>query len=335
MLVGPEKLGVGERFKGAAAAGLMMMDLRSEAHDDVGSGCRKRSKARRTGEMHNPVKLTADEESELILMLNDPKSELFRLFAHHNPNKSPQQCYLDLKYCPPDDLESKSLHEKVLKYAQLHRKLGRKMKREKARKPSECQVDEKPCQLDGGKSSKQGAIAVQQGDGCHDRADVKKRAENCALYKEKRCGRANDAFANPLKTCDSQRSARKNLFCDGEEDAEDAILESYQKALTTTNVGTDLRLALLDEELNKPAKKGCGDEANGCTLSSLLKPKRRQRSPPRNATGNCFVSRPVRANRIQHSLSSVSSIEVHKTNTTCSMSSTSISISTCEFVSKI
>lgn len=331
-----------------------------------GDICRRRSK-KRTPALNGCFKLSAEDESDLIQMLNDPASELFRLFAHHNPNKSPQQCYLDLKYSSPDDLESKSLYEKVLKYAQLHRKLGKRIKREKTvvvgKAAAAAVVDplpasskrEKECEKEvvkvkcgdaaekkkekkmvipkKGKAEDTGVVPFSQflqEDGCNDRLKGKGSAAAAAagVGKQRAEKKQQDGpCANPLLFMAMKSGGQEVVE---ESEAEDAILKSYQKALVSKNMDTGMRLALLDGDSNR-AVKGSGDGLAGCGLPSLLKGRRR--SPPANRTGNCFVSRPMRANRIQHSLSSVSSIEVHKTNTTCSMSSTSISISTCEIVS--
>lgn len=325
---------------------------------------RRKCKPKRANHLNSDQcgKLSADEEGDLVQMLNDSSSELYRLFSHHNPNKSPQQCYLELKYCPPEDLESKSLYEKVLKYAQLHRKLGKRIKKEKPRIKAEPVTNTCAIQTSTPKKHTQHEVAVipkfevtkdarhhvvppvsqfPQKDGCQEsimkqRTKVKhdgeqvRRDKFCELLMEKVKERDEYRCENPLYG-KSMKSKRVK-----EEVPEDAILKSYHRALTTGNVDSDLRLALLDEDCRGPlGSNGCGDGLIGCGLPSLM--RRDVRRPPIDMrTGNCTVSRPVRANRIQHSLSSVSSIEVHKTNTTCSMSSsTSISISTCEIVSGV
>lgn len=320
---------------------------------------RRRSRVRCNGvDKKDDLKLTPEDESNLIQMLNDKSSELYRLFSAHNPNKSPQQCYLDLKYSSPDDLESRSLYEKVLKYAQLHRRLGRKIKRENPKKQkvesgtsgaeagcSRNLKDEKPATDTKEAAPKKDYLKSApfsqfvQEDGCNDRCKkyepvTRNKKTNCG---QKGCGQKNcgqnvcnvkiekklftdDPCKNPL-FCENMKSDKKVV-----EEPDDVILKSYQKALNTQNLDTGMRLALLDVECNKVAN-ACGDGLKGCGLPSLMKPPARQQA-------KCFVSRPIRAKSIQHSLSSVSSIEVHKTNTSCSLSSTSISISTVEVVSK-
>lgn len=325
---------------------------------------RRKSKPKRAQHLNNDQlgKLSADEEGDLVQMLNDSSSELYRLFSHHNPNKSPQQCYLELKYSPPEDLESQSLYEKVLKYAQLHRKLGKRIKREKPRVKAEPVTNTCALKTSTPKRNTQPEVAgipkfevtkdtrhnvvpafsqFPQKDGCQEsimkpKTKVRPDGEHvrmekfCELLKQKVKGGV-DPCENPL-ICDSMKRKRVK-----EEVPEDAILKSYQRALTTGNMDSDLRLALLDEDCRGPfGSNGCGDGLASCGLPSLMMRRDLRRPPMDNRIGNCTVSRPVKANRIQHSLSSVSSIEVHKTNTTCSMSSsTSISISTCEIVSEV
>lgn len=341
---------------GGGGGNPIIMDQVGAAASAQGS-CRTRSKPKRAMASNGKsFKFSANDEGDLIQMLNDTTSELYRLFSHHNPNKSPQQCFLDLKYSPPQDLESQSLYEKVLKYAQLHRKLGKRIRREKPRVKEERSsskvvvADEDPLSCkrkveETFVTTKDTGVAssafsqVQQEDGCMDdqRKNKKKKdkakgtavdhvhTEKLCMLQEKVKGNT-DSCSNPLN-CENMTDKKKRN--EESEEPENSILKSYQRALTTANVDTGLRLALLDEDCNRMAGNGCGDGLGSCGLPSLMRP--RKRSPAENR--NCYVSRPMRANRIQHSLSSVSSIEVHKTNTTCSMSSTSISISTCEFVS--
>lgn len=344
MLDGCGKIGRVENFNRARGPAMMDKGL-AEPRDQERAECQKRTarpKRRTLLTCAEPFKLSADDESDLIQMLNDPSSELYGLFSHHNPVKTPQQCYLDLKYSAPDDMESRSLYEKVMKYAQLHRKLGRRIKREKnvaKVKPmvAEAICPKKPAQ----EQSAQPQTKVEpitmaitcenkpapdafpqsvQEDGCLDRAKkntIKHRTEQlCPMKKE--------AMPNPLRHAKAHKPKKEV-----ESEAEDAIIKSYQKALLSKDMDSGLRLALLDNDCNRTST-GCGDGLGGCGLPSLM--KGRHRSPPTNRSGNCFVTRPIRANRIQHSLSSVSSFEVLQTNTTCSVSSTSISISTCEVV---
>lgn len=295
----------------------------------------RKSKSRRSlMSCEDTLRISAEDEADLVQMLNDSSSELYRLFSQHNPKKSPQQCFLDLKYASPEDLEAKSLYEKVLKYAQLHRKLDRKIR---GGGEGKVKVEQESC-----------GVPTRNGNGCEIRKDIKRErsgrrevpfsqftqqdgaADKIERKKKEpvacstRKGRIGDYPAdNPLFM-----SSRK---CDRGEDAESDILKSYKRAMTTANVDTGMRLALLDEDYNRMAA-GCGDAVDSLPAFMRSQQKRHQSEPPR--TGNCYATqRPMRSNRLQHSLSSVSSIEVHKTNTTCSMSSTSISISTCEIVS--
>lgn len=340
MLDGCGKIGGVENFNRVSGGGGAMIEKGlAGPRDQERAECQNRTtrpKRRTLLTCAEPFKLSADDESDLIQMLNDPSSELYGLFSHHNTVKTPQQCYLDLKYSAPDDMESRSLYEKVMKYAQLHRKLGRRIKREKnvvKVKPmvAEASGSKKPAQQPpaqpGGKVEPiTVAITCEnkpashrefvQEDGCSDRA----RKITAKHRTEKLCPRKAELLPNPLRHVKAKKPKKEV-----ESEAEDAILKSYQKALLSKDMDSGLRLALLDNDCNRTST-GCGDGLGSCGLPSLL--KGRHRSPPTN----CFVTRPIRANRIQHSLSSVSSFEVLQTNTTCSVSSTSISISTCEVV---
>lgn len=137
------------------------------------------------------------------------------------------------------------------------------------------------------------------------------------------CGGITEEI-NPVCTSEGISAKLHIRACDDEEVSDGAMLQSYKTALDTANVDPGRRLALLDEDFNRIGRAGDG------ALASLL------RAGPVSPNGNCYIKPSMRGNRIQRSLSSVSSIEVHKgkTHTTCSVSSsTSISISTCEIVS--
>lgn len=326
----------GEVCGGRAKSGLLLMkpkelSMTSEAgRRNLSSVAKNRRNISLSGD--HSSRMFGHDEGDLIDMLNDPGSELYRLFAHHNPNKSPQQCFFDLKYSSPDDTESRSLYGKVLKYAQLYNKLGKRIKSGSARKPENSE------KLKGGAALQTEKLLVKGNNQRDKKKDSVQAGGACDLIKEKKLGAVStekvgttankrlsadrDQIGNPLTSMTEKNPEDKVDF-----DPDAALLRSYRKALDTTNVGTQMRLAMLDSDYNKIGQRCEGSDG---TLSHLL--RRHRSEPPR--TEKCYVRNlPMRANRIQHSLSSVSSIEVHKTNTSCSMSSTSISISTCEFVS--
>lgn len=310
--IGPAKAG---ESSGRAKARLIMLEPK-----ELSEACRRKSSS--VGKNRRLIPLCGNyDEGDLIDMLNDPGSELYRLFAHHNPNKTPQQCFFDLKYSPPEDTESRSLYGKVLKYAQLYNKLGQRIKGGNTRRAENTQ------KLKGGE-------AVLS-DTLPDKGDIKREKKKNSvpfpklLHSDGACDRLKEKKTAVTSTVNNPLTSltRKNPEAKADFDPDAALLRSYQKALDTTNVETQMRLAMLDSDYNKIGQRFEGSDG---TLGHLL---RRHRSEP-PSSGKCFVRNlPMRANKIQHSLSSVSSIEVHKTNTSCSMSSTSISISTCEFVS--
>lgn len=316
------------RKRGVEVGGRAVMDQAVNV-DQERALCRRRTKAKRVlarSGNNEPIKLSAEDESNLIQMLNDTSSELYRLFSNHNPNKTPQQCYLDLKYSPPGDLESKSLYEKVLQYAQLHRKLGKRIKREK----TVARVDPMPSSSSSKREDavERNAVPVSQilqSDGANDRAKKKEERRVCPLMRKAERENKLETVSANVKLQEDPKELRRASEVD-----EDAILKSYKQALKSKSIDMGLRMALLDEDCHNIKSNGTGDSMAPGQLPTLMRP--RTRSPAPN--GNCFFTRPMRANRVQHSLSSVSSsFELHKVNATCSVSSTSVSISTCEFVS--